>query len=54
MRKQQDKVTCRDCAHSRDPHEKDCHGEFFLCRCPFREWSQFLDIPQKCNEFKKR
>jgi hypothetical protein len=49
----QSKYHCRDCVHSYDWHEKNLKGEFFMCRCPFFEWSKFLnrDI---CDKFKKK
>lgn len=46
-----EKHCCRDCAHSFDYHEPRVP---FLCRCPFKQWSQFLDTPQFCNNFKTR
>lgn len=49
-----EKHCCRDCAHSSDYHEIGADGNPFLCRCPYEEWSQFLDIPQFCNNFKTR
>ena len=54
--KEPEKVTCRECAHSYDQHELTAYEPRvpFMCRCPFRQWSQFLDIPQICYQFKKR
>lgn len=51
-RNQTEKHMCRDCAHAYAPHETDVKGDFFLCKCPFREWSQFLNIEQHCETFK--
>lgn len=48
------RVRCRDCAHSTMYHELDEMGEPFLCKCPFWEWSQFLDKNRICNNFKPR
>ena len=50
------KVMCKDCAHSYDPHELTAYEPRvpFLCRCPFKQWSQFLDIPQICYNFKRQ
>ena len=52
----QEKHCCRDCAHSFDYHELTAYEPRvpFLCRCPFNQWSQFLDTPQFCNNFKTR
>lgn len=49
-------VRCSDCAHSYDYHEFTAYDPRvpFMCRCPYREWSQFLDIPQICEHYKKR
>lgn len=44
---------CSDCANAYEPHEKDCHGQFFLTKCKYRRWSQFLDQPA-CQLFEKR
>ena len=53
---QPQKHCCRDCANSYDYHELTAYEPRvpFLCRCPFEEWSQFLDIPKFCIHFKKR
>ena len=48
---EREKHICRDCRHSYAHHERDHKGEFFLCKCRRREWSQFLDIPQVCKDF---
>jgi hypothetical protein len=55
-KKPQEKVMCKDCAHSHDQHELTAYEPRvpFMCRCPFRQWSQFLDIPQICEHFKRR
>lgn len=45
---------CQDCGKSYDYHEIGADGKPFLCRCPHREWSQFLDIPQFCLTFKNK
>lgn len=36
---------CRDCELSYDYHERTAYPphELFLCKCPYEEWSQFLD-----------
>lgn len=34
---------CRDCKHAYDYHEKNLKGELFMARCPFRQWSVFLN-----------
>lgn len=36
---------CRECRHHYDEHELTNYEpkHFFLCRCPFEKWSQFLD-----------
>lgn len=44
-------VHCQDCDYSYDYHEKDIKGEFFLCKCPFFEFSKFLRL-DICNKFK--
>lgn len=51
-----EKHCCQDCAHSHSPHELTAYEprKPFLCKCPFKQWSQFLDIPQFCNNFKPR
>lgn len=49
-----EKHTCRDCGHSHSYHENDLEGNFFLCKCNFKQWSQFLDIPQACDYFKPK
>lgn len=54
-KKPPEKVMCKDCAHSHDQHELTVYdSKPFLCRCPFKQWSQFLDIPQFCEHFKRR
>ena len=45
---------CRDCELAYDFHELDYHGNPFLCKCPFEEWSQFLNHPNYCRHFKKK
>lgn len=47
-KKQQTKVLshqyhCGECKHHYDEHEKNVHGEFFMARCPFREWAVFMN-----------
>lgn len=46
------KHTCRNCAHATDFHELNHKGEPFLCKCPFEEWSQFLDLEKVCEHYK--
>ena len=47
---------CRDCSHSYDYHEMTNYEPRrpFLCKCPFEQWSQFLN--KKCvnGHFKKK
>lgn len=50
---QTQKFTCKDCRHSRDFHEKDCKGDFFLCKCDFQKRSMFLDN-DCCENFVKK
>lgn len=47
-------VYCRDCKFARDFHEKDYKGNFFLCKCDYEEWSQFLNHPHECRFFKDK
>lgn len=47
--------TCRTCEHARDYHEVSFATKRpFLCKCDFEEWSQFLDIVNKCKNYKKK
>ena len=50
---QPQKHCCRDCDNATDFHEIGADGKPFLCKCPYEEWSQFLDIPKICIHFKK-
>lgn len=42
---------CRDCSHAYDYHEVDYKGDFFLCKCPFFQFSKFLNRDY-CERFK--
>lgn len=46
---------CRDCAHHYDEHELTNYEpkHFFMCRCPFEKWSQFLEKECVNGKFKK-
>lgn len=37
-----DGLHCQDCGRAYDYHCKDCKGVFFLCKCPFFQFSRFL------------
>lgn len=50
----QEEHYCKNCAHAYDYHEKGKNGEPFLCRCPFEKWSQFLNYPNRCVNFKTK
>lgn len=43
QREKTEVILCRDCAHAYDPHELDYKHEPFLCKCPFFQWSRFLN-----------
>ena len=49
----QTEYRCKDCIHEYDRHEKDYKGDFFLCKCPFHEFSRFLN-GYTCEHFKKK
>ena len=45
---------CKECAHSTDWQAKANDGHLILCRCPFRQFLQFLE-KDGCNDnFKPR
>jgi hypothetical protein len=45
---------CKECVHSTDWQNKANDGHLILCRCPFREYLQFLE-KDGCNDnFKLR
>lgn len=44
---------CEDCERAYDYHEKDYKGEYFLCKCPFFEFSRFLRHDY-CEHFKNK
>lgn len=44
---------CRDCKHAFDYHEKNLKGEFFMCKCPFHQWSKFLNHSH-CKHFEDK
>lgn len=33
---------CKDCDIATDYHEKDCKGEYFMCKCKYFPYSRFL------------
>lgn len=49
----QSKYHCRDCQYAYDYHEKNSKGEYFMCKCPFYQWSKFLNHSY-CDKFKKK
>lgn len=51
-KKGKEKDRCRDCVHSRDYHERNHKGEFFLCLCDYQSRSMFLNL-DCCKNFKK-
>jgi len=49
-------MTCRDCKHSYDWHEKGWDGKPFMCRCQYYtdgKFCRFLNDPQ-CENFQLR
>ncbi len=42
-KQQQSKKLCRDCDKAYDFHCKNVKGEFFMCRCPFMEYSMLMN-----------
>lgn len=49
-----DGLTCRDCAHARDFHNRSLSdGHFIFCRCGHQEHSMFLNH-DRCENFKKK
>lgn len=52
IKKVASKHTCKDCRHSYSPHCKDSKGVEFLCKCPFHEWSKFLNYSW-CEKFEQ-
>lgn len=48
--KNQSDFTCGDCKHGYDYHEKGADGLPFLCKCEYREFSQFLS-QRACKQF---
>lgn len=46
--------TCRQCANSRDWHNKAVDGHLILCRCGHRQHCQLLDVEQVCKDYKQR
>lgn len=45
---------CRECGHSTDWQNKALDGHLILCRCPFREFLQFLDHDGCNDKYKPR
>lgn len=46
-----DGMTCRDCAHARDFHDRSfTDGHFILCRCDYKEHDILLDHG-RCENF---
>lgn len=43
---------CKDCKHSGNRIEKDIHGEFFMCWCPFHKTAKFLRH-DTCEHFER-
>jgi hypothetical protein len=53
MKKEKPKYRCRDCKWATDYHERNMEGDYFLCKCPFFEYSRFLNLDW-CEKFHKR
>ena len=50
----EDGLTCRDCAHARDFHNRSIvDGHWIFCRCVHQEHSMFLNH-DRCGHFKKK
>lgn len=45
--------TCKDCKHAKDFHSKALDGRWILCKCPFQQYSKFLNWDY-CEHFEKR
>lgn len=43
-------LTCKDCRHSYEPHSPAIDGHMILCRCPYFEFSKFLNR-DCCDKF---
>ena len=41
---------CMECVHCYDHHEKNVKGDFFMGRCPHRQWAVFLNSDH-CDKF---
>ena len=49
-----DGLTCRDCAHARDFHDRSfTDGHFILCKCGYQKHDMLLDHG-RCENFKKK
>lgn len=49
-----DGLTCRDCAHARDFHDRSfTDGHFILCKCDYKEHSTLLNH-EICDKFKNK
>ena len=47
----EDGLTCRDCAHARDFHNRSiADGHWIFCRCAHQEHSMFLNH-DRCGHF---
>lgn len=47
----EDGLTCKDCAHARDFHDRSfTDGHFILCRCDYKEHDMLLDHG-RCENF---
>lgn len=53
VKKEEIRHYCRECKHSYDYHELDYKGEPFLCKCPFFQYSKFLNR-DCCSKFEKK
>lgn len=50
----EDELTCRDCAHARDFHNRSiADGHWIFCRCDYQGHSMFLNH-DRCEHLKKR
>lgn len=49
----EDNLHCEDCELAYDFHEKDYRGLFFMCKCPYFEFSKFL-WHDRCDNLKPK
>ena len=50
----EDELTCRDCAHAKDFHDRSfTDGHFILCKCGYQKHDMLLDHG-RCENFKKK